>query len=388
MEALCHPQIMGMPKTTWARAAAWRADRHFLDERAREGSALAVANRLCGLHAQVLSTAELSLWARVEGLERGVVARALWEQRTLVKTWAMRGTLHLLPAAELHEWHAALGTSKRYRSEIGWQRFLGITLEELDRLTENIGHALDGRVLTREELIREVARLSQSKALAKKLTLNSWGTFLKPAAFAGYLCFGPSVGQLVQFTHPRTWLGGTSTPMDPQQAAAAIGRRYFAAYGPATDHDLHRWWGHVSMVTIRKWIAGLENELVQIDVDGTPAWMLGGHAPELRGSGPRRSVRLLPAFDHYVVAASKHARHLLPGDLRSRVYRPQGWISPVLLVNGLMEGTWRHEVKGNRVEVVVEPFRVQPAWVRRAAAAEAARLAEFLGGELDFSGMR
>ncbi len=90
-------------------------------------------------------------------------------------------------------------------------------------------------------------------------------------------------------------------------------------------------------------------------------------------------------FDQYVVGASYHADRLLPGDLRSRVYRPQGWISPVLLVNGRMEGTWRHEVKGSRVEVVIEPFVAAPAWVRRAAGQEAERLAAFLGGSLNLT---
>ena len=100
---------------------------------------------------------------------------------------------------------------------------------------------------------------------------------------------------------------------------------------------------------------------------------------------PKRSVRLLPAFDHYVVAASRHAVHLLPDGLRGRVYRPQGWISPVLLVNVLIQGTWRHEIKSNRVEVTIEPFGKPPAWMLRGAAEEAERLAAFLGGQLDFS---
>jgi hypothetical protein len=91
-------------------------------------------------------------------------------------------------------------------------------------------------------------------------------------------------------------------------------------------------------------------------------------------------VRLLPGYDQYVVGASWHAEHLLPaGDLRGLVYRPQGWISPVLLVNGRMEGTWRHEIKGSRVEVVIEPFVKAPVWARRAAGQEAERLAAFLG---------
>jgi hypothetical protein len=107
--------------------------------------------------------------------------------------------------------------------------------------------------------------------------------------------------------------------------------------------------------------------------------MLASHAREMRELPPDRSVRLLPGFDQYVVAASCHAGSLLPGDLRSRVYRPQGWISPVLLVKGRMEGTWRHEIKGSRVEVIIEPFVKAPVWVRRAAGWEAERLAAFLG---------
>src|SRR5579885_169763 len=118
-----------MLSITWAQAAAWRVRRHHLEKRARAGALLAVASRLCGLHAQVMSCAELTAWARVEGLTRGAVQRALWEERTLVKTWAMRGTLHLLPADELPLWHAALGTSRRYLRPSAWQKYFGISME-------------------------------------------------------------------------------------------------------------------------------------------------------------------------------------------------------------------------------------------------------------------
>ena len=113
--------------------------------------------------------------------------------------------------------------------------------------------------------------------------------------------------------------------------------------------------------------------------------MLTADVREARELSPNRSVRLLPAFDQYVVGASCHAEHLLPGDLRNRVYRPQGWISLVLLVNGRMEGTWRHVITGSRVEVVIEPFVEAPVWVRRAAAQEAERLAVFLGCTLSLA---
>jgi hypothetical protein len=378
-----------MRKISWRRAAAWRARRHHLDRREPAGSLLAVAGRLCGLHAQVLSSAELTVWARVEELDRDAVRRAFWQDRTLVKTWAMRGTLHLLPAAELPMWHAALATNRRYLKPAAWRKYFGITLEELDRLTDAVAAALAGRFLTREELVREVARLTGSSAFGAALAESSWGTVLKPAAFTGRLCFAPGLGQRVRFTRPDTWLASAAcsppSPVDPQAATAAVTRRFLAAYGPATYHDLARWWDGGGLSTARQWISALGDEVAAVDLDGAPAWMLAADARELSRFSPARSVRLLPGFDQYVVAASCHAGRLLPGDLRARVYRPQGWISPVLLVNGFMHGVWRHQLKGSRVEVVIQPFVNPPAWVRRAAEREAARLAAFLGATLELA---
>jgi hypothetical protein len=68
-----------MIKLTWTRAAAWRSTRHHLDRRAPAGSLLSVATRICGLHAQVMSSAELAAWVRVEALDRRAVQQALWE---------------------------------------------------------------------------------------------------------------------------------------------------------------------------------------------------------------------------------------------------------------------------------------------------------------------
>ncbi len=379
-----------MLKLTWQQAAAWRIRRHHLVERAPAARMLAVSSRLCGLHAQVLSSAELTAWARIEGLDRRAVQSALWEDRTLVKSWAMRGTLHLLPAAELPLWHAALSTSRRYIRPAAWKTYFGITMAQLDRLTEAIATALNGCLLTREELAREVGRIVGSSELGAKVAEGSWGTILRPAAFAGHLCFGPSMGQRVQFTRPDTWLAAGGRPMgppvEPQAAVAEVTRRYLAAHGPATPRDFARWWGAPGGVSgARKRIASLGEEVSAVDVEGAPAYMLASHARQVRDLPPVRAVSLLPAFDQYVIVASAHAEHLLPGDFRGRVYRQQGWISPVLLVNGGMQGVWRHEINGSRVEVAVEPFVKTSAWVRRAAGQEAERLAAFLGCSLNFA---
>lgn len=370
-----------MLQLTWAQAAAWRARRHYLNRRAPAARMLAVASRLCGLHAQVLSSAELTLWARVSGLRRGDVQRALWDERTLVKTWAMRGTLHLFPATDLPLWFAALGTSTRYLSPARWEHNFGISLEELYQLTDAVAAALDGRVLTREALVAEIARTSPG--LAKLVAESSWGTMLKPAALSGRLCFGPSVGARVQFTNPRSWLGGLADGISAADATAEVTRRYLAAYGPATAYDLARWWNGGGVAHGRRWLAALGEEVAEVEVGGARAWMLAADARRVRATEPVTSVRLLPGFDQFVVGSSWHAEQLMPGAFRARVFRPQGWISPVLLVDGLMHGVWRHEIKGSRVEVTIEPFARVPARVKRGTAEEAERLADFLGGKLE-----
>lgn len=98
----------------WPQALTWRMRRHHLIERAPREAMLDVVARIGGVHAQVMSSAELTLHVRVDGLGREAVAEALWERRSLVKLWAMRGTLHLLPAAELDTWLGAFGTYDHY----------------------------------------------------------------------------------------------------------------------------------------------------------------------------------------------------------------------------------------------------------------------------------
>src|SRR4051794_16210392 len=117
------PDRMRRPmELSWTDVAAWRARRHRLHERAPADAMLSVVDELCGVQAQVMSSAELTLWARLESLDPDAVSTALWEDRTLVKTWAMRGTLHLLPASDYAFWQAALSTQFARFLKPSWSR--------------------------------------------------------------------------------------------------------------------------------------------------------------------------------------------------------------------------------------------------------------------------
>lgn len=375
------PQPVAL-RLEWDQVLGWRLRRHHLDERAPSAGALSVVADVAGLHAQVMSSAELTLWARVEGLDRQAVRHALWRDRTLVKTWAMRGTLHLLPAAEFPLWQAALSTRRHYERSY-WQRGFGVSLEQLQTMLAAITRALDGRVLSREELAAEVGAITGSPELGDKLR-QSWGALLKPAASEGLLCFGPSDGQLVRFTRPDQWLPDWRGGQDPEASRLEIARRFLRACGVATREDYARWWGMQAPEGGRV-LGRLGDEVVPVEVGGARGWMLAAHATEIAEASAAPSVRLLPAFDQYVVAATRHAERLMPGPFKDRVYRPQGWLSPVLLAGGRMLGTWRQETRGRRLVVTIEPFAKVPAAVRRRAEHEAERLAAWSGATLDLA---
>jgi Winged helix DNA-binding domain len=353
--------------------------RHQLVERAPRADLLEVVDRIGGLHAQVMSSAELTAWARVEDLEPDAIAEALWSERSLVKLWAMRGTLHLLPARTLGTWLGALGTYEHFLKG-AWLRAFDTSPEELESLIVAIGDALDGELLTREALAAEVERIMGEPGIAEKIG-GSWGPFLKPASFRGRLCFAPNDGQRVRFTAPASWLDGQIDGPGADAAMLEVTRRYLGAFGPATREDLARWWS-VGAASAGRMIAALGDEATAVDVDGTECWMLREHAAEASGLEPPKLARLLPGFDMWVIGAARDSAAQLQPAHKKRVYRDQGWISPVLLVNGRMDGVWKHERKGKRLLVTIEPFGRVPKWARAQAETEAERLAAFLGGEL------
>jgi len=246
------------------------------------------------------------VWARLEGLERGTVDRLLWEERALVKTWAMRGTLHLLPAAELPRYTAAFARLKPRYHQGAWLRAHGLERAQAEAMLGAIRDVLaPGAPLTRDELAHAVAARTGHAELAGKLA-GGFGDLLKPAAFAGDLCHAPPDGRLVRFTAPRAWLGGFDAP-DPGAASAATVRAYLAAYGPASREQFQRWFGMTSPAEAGRWLRELGDELEEVELEDERGWMLAADVAEAGAARPGGVVRLLPAFDQYVVTAPRAA---------------------------------------------------------------------------------
>ena len=335
------------PALTWPQVLAWRMRRQLLDPIGR-ASVPDVVRRLCGVQAQVASSAELAIRVRRMSSRPGEVARALSDGR-LIKTWAMRGTLHLLTPKDAGALLSLMAAGRSWELP-SWERYFGMTAKHWDALRPAAREALEGRSLTREELIAAIVAQPSLGHLGDALR-SGWGTLLKPLAWQGDLCFGPSRGTRVTFMRPEAASKRWAGVLEPDEAAAIVIVAYLRAYGPATMANFRNWLsrGRVSARQIRGWFSALGDRLAQIDVDGDEVYVLAEDLDEIASARPTATVRLLPGFDQYVLGPGTEDGHVLPPGRRRAVSKQSGWIAPIVVAGGLVKGTW--EIDGERLRV-------------------------------------
>lgn len=373
---------MGEPlRLTWPEVSARRLERNGLSATARRlcHRPADVAATICGVHAQVLSAAELSIGLRLDRATRADVRRALWEERSLVKTRGPRGTVHLLAAEDLPMWTGALSAIPPPPYVQGANALL--TPEQTEQVIAAIADALVDAELTTDELTEEVVARTGSWAADPVMEAfqGKWPRWIQAKGIAsnrGALCFGPNRGRKTTYTSPRRWLPGFR-PADERTALAELTRRYLHAYGPATAQQFAKW-----LAVPRGWVSGLfdslADELEEVELDGTPAWLVAGDTA--MPSAEPRGVRLLPYFDAYSVGC--HPRELLfPGRAAERALAGgQAGNFPVLLIDGTVAGVWHLRRSGRKLDITVEPLDRLSVVQRRSLDEEVERVGEILEG--------
>ncbi|PXX70898.1 winged helix DNA-binding protein [Nocardia tenerifensis] len=324
-------------RLTWDQVFAWRLRRQFVA--ARAASVPEIVERLCGVQAQVTSAAEMAVALRVSAPEPGALVREL-DGGTLIKTWAMRGTLHAL-TPDLAAACLSLLASARTWEKPAWQRNFGASPAEVAALTEQVRRVLDGAVLTREELVDALLADPAFHRLGEQLR-SGWGALLKPLAWQGVICHGPAQGNKITFGDPARLIKGWPGLPEPDAAAPPAITAYLGAYGPATPEVFDAWLsrGSLRKTLLRRWFSELAETLTEVEVEGRRGYLLTEHVEELAATEPTTSVHLLGGFDQYVLGPGTADTVLLPGDHRAKVSRTAGWISPIVVAGGRIVGTW------------------------------------------------
>ena len=364
-----------MTRLTWRQVRSRRLRRSLLAGRASNDDLVEAVRAVCGIQAQVAAAAELALAARVTRVTRSQVRAALWDTRTLAKTWTVRGTLHLHPADELGTWLAARRGTREW-TEGRWRAREGLGAREGSRLMDAIADALDGRSLTRTALADEVRRRAGSR-IADRIG-SGWAHLLGPAATAGILCHGPPQGSSATFVRADQWLGGRPRP-DPTDALHEVGRRFVATYGPATPHGFREWF-YVDQDEAEAVFRSLAPELVTVEVDGRRAYLPAGDDADRSAA---RSVRLLPEYDCYVMGFRERHQLVSPAARDRARQHPRGRFEgaapvPWLLVDGVVAGTWTRRRSGGEARVDVDPLEAPAATLAEAVERERRLVGRFL----------
>jgi Winged helix DNA-binding domain len=366
-----------VPRLSWAQVCARRLERHRLAAPAPDARPADAVRAMGGAaHAQVMPAAELSIALRTTGATRTDVRDALWTERSLVKTFGPRGTVHLLPTRDLPTWVGALSAAPP--PPRSFPEHARMSPDQTETVVAAVASALADAELTIDELTEAVVQ--HAGPWAGDLVMPAfqglwprWRQALHLAGMRGVLCFGPTRGRKVTYTSPRRWMPGFQ-PAEGATALATVLNGYLHAYGPATPQQFAHW-----LDAPRPWAAALfeslAGQLEQVEVDGTRAWVAAGDTTA--APTPPRGVRLLPYFDAYAYVVGNHPRELLyPGRAAERALGN----FQVLLVDGVVAGVWQQRRAGRTLDITVEPLVPLTRAQRRELDGQAERVGTILQG--------
>lgn len=311
-----------------------------------------------------------TLWAiglRMAGATERRIEQAIAE-RTIVRTWPMRGTLHFVAANDVR-WMLALLAPREIASSAGRSRQLELDAATFARSQEVFAQALQGgKQLTRDEMLQalEQAGIATTGQRGYHLLVRS--------AQDGLICFGSRRGKQHTFVLLDDWIPPTQ-PLARDEALVELTRRYFRSHGPATAQDLMRWAG-LTAAEVKRGLEAAGQELLQETIAGRAYWMTT-NSPAL--GSETQSVYLLPGFDEYLLGYGDRSAMLDPAYAQRICPGDNGMFIPTLVIGGEVTGTWKRTLKKHAVVIEVAPFRpLNPAETQMLSVA-ADRYGEFLG---------
>lgn len=293
------------------------------------------------MQAQDLNSVLWSLGARLPGRTLPEIV-ADTESRDVVRTWPMRGTVHLIPSADAH-WMLDLTGVRALAGAAKRREFLGLTEADADKAAAILGDALAGG-----------GRLTRSACVA---AINAGGVtvtgplgyhLLWYASQRGVTAIAPNEGSEQTFVLLDEWAPSRNTP-SPEEALAILAHRYFRSHGPTTAKDFAGW----AMLPMKESRAGIAAAgLTRVDVDGTEMW-----ADEaVLEAGPVRGWHALPGFDEYMLGYKDRSMMATPDMLKSIIPGGNGIFQSTLAQDGRVRAVWKRTLGKKAVSIVVSPL--------------------------------
>ena len=343
-----------------ADALALRMTSLLLAERPARGAAgrpadvAGVVTWFGAMQAQDAASVTWSLGARLPGFKAGDVQDAL-ERREALRTWPMRGTVHLVPSPDAR-WMVELMGSRVLAGAAPRRAALGLTEEVAERAVEVLGGALAGG-----------GRLTRTQCLAvlADAGIRGAGQFgyhlLWYASQRGVTCIAPNIGTEQTFVLLDEWAPDPHRP-ERDEALATIALRFFRSHGPATRPDLTRWTG-LTAADAKRGIAAAGDELATVQVEGRDMLLdralLDAHGTGPAAGGPSGGgdeVLVLPGFDEYLLGFKDRSLMLAAEHMQAIVPGGNGVFQATIVRGGRVVGTWKRSVARGRTVVDLRPL--------------------------------
>ena len=339
------------------------------------GSAEDVVRWMTAMQAQDL---QASLWAvgvRHPGLGLGDVRAAL-DAGSIVRSWPMRGTLHLVAPEDLG-WMLDLTAERLTRSIAARHRELAISWADIEASRDvALARIAAGGPVSRTDLFKEFDAAGQPTTGQRGIHIL--GTLCRH----GWLVPGPLAGNQQLLVAFDEWIP-VSRRLERAEAVAEFLLRYIRSHGPVTVRDF-AWWTQIPLTEARTALDAVRSQVVEVEFGGVDYWMSPETAALLDGGVPgARSVLLLPGFDEFVLGYQDRSLVLAPEHFNSIVPGGNGVFKKTVVAAGEVVGTWAREGTGRAAAVVPEFFDGirPPGPAAHAALAKAARRYEaFLAG--------
>jgi hypothetical protein len=285
-----------------------------------------------------------SLGLRMKEATQAAIEQAI-TARSIVRTWSMRGTLHFVATNDVR-WMLKFLTPRIIAGNASRYRELELDDETFRRSEKVISKALvGGKQLTRQEIFEALERENISSKGQRGIHI------LGRLSQEGLLCFGAHLGKQPTFVLLDEWLP-PSKDWSIEEALAELTLRYFTGHGPATILDLERW-ASLKKSEARTGLEMVKSQLRQEKVNGQTYWLPPVGIDELK---QEQEIYVLPGFDEYLLGYKDRSAVLEPEHFQKIVPGGNGMFMPTIISNGRVVGSWKREVKKDKLLITPAPF--------------------------------
>lgn len=326
-----------------------------------------VAAWLGAMQAQDFAGAKWSIGLRLPGATDETIEQAIADG-SLIRTWALRGTLHFVAARDVH-WILGLIAPRLHAHHRTYYRKLELPDAVLHKSQRIMQRVLQGGAqLTRKQLLQEI---EDGGISVQGLRANF---ILLSASVDGIICPGPRQDKEFTFVLLDEWIKPPATAMPRDEALANLAKRYFKSHGPATLQDFI-WWSGLPRTDAQAAMDYAARSIKALEADGNEYWLPRTKAVLKKNS----AIQMLPGFDEYLLGYTDRSAMLEPTHARRVVSNKNGLYNATLLQDGKVIGTWRRTFVKDTVSISVKPFTPFSKAQHRAVAQAVKRYGSFLG---------